>query len=766
MNQDRADRWQLPRNSRLFVVGDPLLPGSPDWMDASVATFVEHVSNRAYPCHFGRQSLGVGDVLGTWLTPGDGAATLAASLASFLATAASAPQRRAVLACFVAPDLSGPDHLENEKIFWNLVRGLHAVDPVPWPTQMPADPDEAAWEFCFGGQSMFVFAAVPTHHRRLSRRFGDGMILLFQPRHVFRGIEGGTPAGDAARTMIRQRLAAWDLAPLHPAMGNYGDADNREWMQYFIEDVDPMVEAVGCPIAPDGTWRGVIGWIEDQAQRTPEEVAIVDHDAVVTYADMLDRVAVLGTRIADAGAGRGIRTGVMVDRSLDSVIAVLACLWAGSAYVPVDPGAPLARRTQLLEEAGAGIVVVASDHLGAVPAFVETVVLTDEPSGPPPTRLRDEVLADDLAYVIYTSGSTGVPRGVAVTHGQLANAVFAQHAVERPRPEAFLLPISLCFDAAGAAVYWTLTSGGILIIPDDDQVRDVAELRRLTALYEVTHTDSTPSLYSRILGEDAAGLDSLRCVQVGGEPCPSELLARHRRLLPSCYFENNYGPTEASIWATTHLVPPQDPEAYDEAVLTIGDPVRGVGVLLLDDELDPVPDGTDGELYITGDGVALGYLGRAGATAERFLPDPSEGRSGRRMYRSGDRARRDDRGRLHFLGRRDSQVKLRGFRVELGEIEQALHTHPDVDEACAVVVEVGGADTLVGLVRSHEGQASDASLAAHLMQRLPGHAVPRRYVQVDDFPRLVSGKVDRRRLATLALRVPATAVPAVPEASL
>ena len=760
--QDRTPRWRIPVGSRLFVVGDPLPPESPAWLGGPTSTFVDLVSDEGYPCHFGRQSLGVGDVFGTWLTAAEDATTLAAGVANFLDIATAYPTRRAVLACFVQPESPTWAHQHYERRFWNLLRALHASDPKPWPTDVPVDPDDAAWEFCFGGRSMFVFAAAPTHNRRKSRRLGESFVLLFQPRHVFDGIEGGTPAGGAARTIIRRRVKAWDDAPLHPAMGNYGDPNNREWPQYFIDDADPApaADALSCPFMPDGSWRGVAGWIEDQAQRTPDAVALVDGAASVTYAEMLDRVAALGAQLVAAGAGRGDRVGVFVDRTHDSVLAMLACLWSGCAYVPIDPATPLARRSQLLDDAGIELALCSRQHLAAIPPAVRTVVLSDDVPRGPVTQRRAEVRADDLAYVIYTSGSTGTPKGVMVTHGQLAHAVFAQHALERPPPEAFLLPISLCFDAAGVGLYWTLTSGGLLVLPDHEQVRDPAVLRRMIARYGITHIDSTPALFDRVLGQDGAGLHSLRCVIVGGESCPSELLSRHRRLLPDCIFENNYGPTEASIWATAHVVTPTDPETYaDRPVLTIGEPIHGAGVVLLAEDLGVAPGEEEAEIYITGDGVADGYIGHPAATAERFLPDPFSGRPGRRMYRTGDRAQRDRWGRLHFFGRLDSQVKLRGFRVELGEVEEALRSHPEVDEACAVVVDLGGADTLVGVIRACTGAASDASLSVHLMQRLPGHAVPRRYVRVEAFPRLVSGKLDRRRLMSLAQSTPVTCVP-------
>ncbi|NUR28129.1 MAG: amino acid adenylation domain-containing protein, partial [Catenulispora sp.] len=367
-----------------------------------------------------------------------------------------------------------------------------------------------------------------------------------------------------------------------------------------------------------------------------------------------------------------------------------------------------------------------------------------EGSGPPADRPpADAAGPDHLAYVLYTSGSTGAPKGVMVTHRQLALATLAQRVPDRPWPEAFLLPISFSFDASGVGLWWTLTSGGALIIPADGDHRDPGRLRELIQLYGATHTDCTPALYDLILGDDPMPLASLRCAIVGGEVLPPALVARHRALLPECVLENNYGPTEVAVWAATHVLR-GDGERFEDRV-PIGRPIACTTAHVLGPDLAPVPDGELGELFLGGGNVARGYQLRPGLTGERFLPDPDA--PGARMYRTGDLVRRTEAGLLEFHGRADSQVKVRGHRVELGEVEAALRTHPDVVEAAAALRTVAGEPVLVAYLGLAPGtQLSDVALRAHLAPRLPASFLPSRIVRLAALPRHANGKLDRAAL--------------------
>jgi len=319
------------------------------------------------------------------------------------------------------------------------------------------------------------------------------------------------------------------------------------------------------------------------------------------------------------------------------------------------------------------------------------------------------------------------------------------------------MSISFSFDASAVGVYWTLSAGGCLILPTDDAHRDPQRLRALIERFGVTHTDCTPSLYDLILGDDPAPLRSLRCVQVGGETCPADLALRHQRLLPDCAFENNYGPTEATIWSTTNVLVPGLPIAAGN--VPIGRAIPGVHTYVLGASLHPVVAGQPGELFVGGAGVARGYHDRPAETAQRFLPDPFAARPGQRMYRTGDLVRELSDGSLDFVGRRDAQVKLRGYRIELGEIETALQAHPDVAKAVVEVRDVAGESILVAYVQLRNGRpGTEVALTSHLAPRLPEHMVPRRYVRIDAWPCTANGKLDRGSLpdpASLKAQVPA-----------
>ncbi|HWB35869.1 MAG TPA: AMP-binding protein, partial [Rugosimonospora sp.] len=551
------------RSARLFTVGRGTYPdGAPAWLPATLDEFVTNVGDSGYPCYFGRQALDRDDLFGVWVPRGQPVAALGADLREFLAATRPYPRRRMVLAAFFEPEPGERDHEWYGDRFWSVLAGLNDQDEAPRPADIPDSPRDPRWEFSFGGTAMFVFAAAPTHRERRSRRLGPGLVMLFQPRNVFHGIEGGTRGGTAARERIRSYLREWDAAPPHPSMGEYGDESNFEWNQYFIGDhARPMFAR--CPVDPERDAR-LHDLFSAQARRTPDALALVAGTTTMDYRT-LDRAAdSLAAHLTAKGIGPEHLVGVMADRSAETVVSLLAVLKAGAAYVPVDPAYPEARRAYLLEDAGVDVVLTPRRLVASVPVGPRWLLLSDDTGTgtgriPAPARNGGAALPDNLAYVIYTSGSTGEPKGVAVTHRQIVHSTAVQYAVERPYPEAFLLPVSFSFDASGVGLYWTLTTGGTLVLPTDAEHRDPERLRELISRYAVTHIDCAPSLYDVLLGaagEGAAALRSLRLVQVGGEQCPPALVARHRDLLPECVFENNYGPTEATIWSTTNVLEP------------------------------------------------------------------------------------------------------------------------------------------------------------------------------------------------------------------
>lgn len=483
---------------------------------------------------------------------------------------------------------------------------------------------------------------------------------------------------------------------------------------------------------------------ERQVDLSPDACAVSHLGEELSYAALDAWANRLAHRLQAAGVGPESRVAVIAERCTETVAAILAVLKAGGSYVPVDPGNPPRRFHYLMTDAGADVLVTPRALVAAVPEGRWTTILSDrdELAGEPAHRPDTAVDPANAAYVIYTSGSTGEPKGVAVAHHQVVHTVVAQQELNRPLPAAFLLLVSFAFDACAVGFYWTLATGGQLVVPSPAEHRDPRALRELVARHRATHVDCTPSLYSVILGDDATPLASLHLAFVGGEACPHELVARHHALLPDCLLVNNYGPTEATVWVTSAELTP-DGAAVEDAPVPIGTPISGAEIHLLDEEMAPVEPGSVGELYLGGTVVARGYHRRPGLTAEWFLPDPWAAPGGR-MYRTGDRARLLPDGQLAYCGRVDHQVKVRGYRIELAEVEHALRSHPSVAEAVVDVRTTAGGPGLVAWV---SGELPDPdALTAHLSALLPGHMVPGRILVLDTVPRNVAGKIDRPSL--------------------
>ncbi|HEV2736114.1 MAG TPA: non-ribosomal peptide synthetase, partial [Longimicrobiaceae bacterium] len=366
--------------------------------------------------------------------------------------------------------------------------------------------------------------------------------------------------------------------------------------------------------------------------------------------------------------------------------------------------------------------------------------LSEPGGGDPEDASVVRVRPENLAYVIYTSGSTGRPKGVAVPHRAVVNFLESMRAAPGLAAGDTLLAVTtLAFDIAGLELLLPLTTGARVAIADRETASDGARLREVIAASGATVMQATPATWRMLLEAGWEGSPGLR-VLCGGEALPRELADR---LAARCgELWNLYGPTETTIWSTARRVEP------GEGAVPIGTPIANTRVYLLDRGLEPVPPGLAGELYVGGEGVARGYLGRAGLTAGAFVPDPFGGEPGARMYRTGDRARWRADGVLEYLGRTDHQVKLRGFRIELGEVEAALRAQDPVRDAVAVLVErAPGDQLLVGYVVAEGGAApTPAELRAGLRERLPEHMVPGAFVVLDRLPLTAGGKLDRRAL--------------------
>ncbi|MFF8959710.1 amino acid adenylation domain-containing protein [Streptomyces sp. NPDC014894] len=476
------------------------------------------------------------------------------------------------------------------------------------------------------------------------------------------------------------------------------------------------------PVTP----LGLAGRFLRQAAATPEGLALIAGDEEWSYARLAARAGVLAARLTALGAGPETLIAVALPRSADLVAALLAVAAAGAAYVPVDPDFPAERVAHLLADSRPLLTVDADSPVVTGAGLPEDAAV----SGPLP---GERPHPDGVAYVIHTSGSTGAPKGVVVTHEGLANLLDAMAETLSAGPGQRLLAVTtVSFDIAALELFVPLVTGAAVILADRDQSRDPMLLAALAERAGATHLQATPSLW-RGLTEAAPRLVRGLTVLSGGEPLPADLAGELAdggdRLL------NLYGPTETTVWSTAADLGDGGGDPH------IGTALRNTTLRLLDSWLRPVPDGTPGELYIGGSGVARGYLGRAALTSGRFVADPY-GVPGARIYRTGDLAARLPDGTLRVLGRADHQLKVRGHRVEPGEIEAVLRSHPAVGDA--VVVGSPDASGAVRLIGYLTGDA--AGVREFLGERLPEYLVPSLLIELDEMPLTPNGKTDRAAL--------------------
>ncbi|WP_240124776.1 amino acid adenylation domain-containing protein, partial [Streptomyces sp. MUM 136J] len=484
---------------------------------------------------------------------------------------------------------------------------------------------------------------------------------------------------------------------------------------------------------------------ERQVARTPDAVAVVCGDGVVSYAELNARANRLARLLVGRGVGPESVVALVLPRSVDLLVAMLAVLKAGGAYVPVDPQYPVERVQYMLQDSDPIAVVVAEDSDVEIPEGAVRVLVRDSESGFSDGDVLDgerlSVLGvEGAAYVIYTSGSTGRPKGVVVSHRGVPNLAADHIARLGVTGGSRLLQFaSPSFDAAVADVWPAWLAGAALVVASAEELVPGRALVDLIVRSGVTHVTLPPAVLPVLEAE--GGLPGSVTLIVAGEVCPPDVAARWargRRML------NVYGPTEATVASTA-----SDPLAGGVvAVPPIGRPLWNTRAYVLDGSLQPVPAGVTGELYLAGVQLARGYLNRPGLTAERFVADPY-GPAGERMYRTGDVARWRADGNLEYVGRADDQVKVRGFRIELGEVEAVLTAHPQVAQAAVLAREdrPGDKRLVAYVVPANSAEQPDpATLRRYVGESLPEFMVPATVMVLDAFPLTVNRKIDRRAL--------------------
>ncbi len=489
---------------------------------------------------------------------------------------------------------------------------------------------------------------------------------------------------------------------------------------------------------------------EEQAEKTPEAVALVFGEERLTYAELNGRANRLARGLQRLGVGPEVLVGVLTERSIEMVVGLLAVLKAGGAYVPADPTYPSERLAFMLEDARVSVLLTQERLKAALPEHSAVVVslddwekvASDDASNPPRAATPD-----NLAYVIYTSGSTGKPKGVAIEHHSTVTLLHWSREVFKPEQLAGVLAsTSICFDLSVFEIFVTLAAGGKVILAEN-----ALQLPALAAAGEVTLVNTVPSAMAELVRTGGVPA-SVTTVNLAGEPLPNALVQQTYAATQATQVWNLYGPSEDTTYSTYALIP-----EVPQSTPPIGRPIADTQVYLLDRRLQPVPVGIPGELFIGGDGLSRGYLQRPELTAEKFIPDPFGARAGGRLYRTGDLARYLPDGQLEYVGRIDHQVKVRGFRIELGEVETVLGGHPGVRD----VIVVANLDTpelarLVAYVVAREGRGSltPSELRGYLRALLPEYMVPSVFVMLDELPLTPNGKVDRRALPAPGTQAP------------
>jgi amino acid adenylation domain-containing protein len=484
--------------------------------------------------------------------------------------------------------------------------------------------------------------------------------------------------------------------------------------------------------------------IEAQARRTPQRPALAFEGAKLTYAELERRASRLARELQRLGAGPDARVGLFLERSLDMVVAILGILKSGAAYVPIDPAYPQDRVSFMVADAGLKLAVSGSR------LAVQTIAIDSFDWSGDAEPLEKAVRPEHLAYVIYTSGSTGRPKGVGIEHRNIVN--YVRGVAERLELEAGMnhaLVSTIAADLGNTVLFPALATGGCLHVISQARAENGAALAEYFEHESIDVLKIVPSHLAALQsGRSPESLMPARRLVLGGEASRLDWIARLHAAAPHCRIFNHYGPTETTVGVLTYGLGAELP-ATSTGALPLGRPLPGSSVYLLDESGAPVKAGDKGEIYVGGAFVARGYLGRPELTAERFVPDRFSSAAGARLYRTGDLARELPDGSLEFCGRVDHQVKVHGFRVELGEIESTLKSHAEVRDAAVIAREEEvGEKRLVACVVS---TLATTALREHLKERLPPYMVPSAFIRLERLPLNANGKVDRQALAALPL---------------
>ncbi|MDZ8064840.1 MAG: non-ribosomal peptide synthetase [Nostoc sp. DedQUE08] len=487
---------------------------------------------------------------------------------------------------------------------------------------------------------------------------------------------------------------------------------------------------------------------EAQVEKTPDAVALIFNNQHLTYRDLNNRANQLAKHLRSLGVGTEILVGICIERSLEMVIALLAILKAGGAYVPLDPGYPQERLAFMLSDTQVSVLLTQKELVTKLPTHTAFVICLDADWNTIAQNSKDNlstsVTADNLAYVMYTSGSTGTPKGVSVIHRGVVRLVKETNYAQLTPEEVILQLAPISFDASTFEIWGCLLNGGRLVIYPPN-TPSLEELGQIIQQYQVTTLWLTAGLFHLIVDKKIDALKSLRQLLAGGDVLSVPHVQKFLQTVENCQLINGYGPTENTTFTCCHpITAPLQPDVS----IPIGRPIANTQVYILDKNLQSIPIGEAGELYIGGDGLARGYLNRPDLTAEKFISHSFYNNLATRLYKTGDLARYLPDGNIEFLGRIDNQVKIRGFRIELGEIEREIAQHPDVREIVVLARQDEAVEKQLTayIVPHYNSGYTHNKLRGFLQQRLPNYMVPSAFMMLESLPLTANGKVDRHKL--------------------
>jgi amino acid adenylation domain-containing protein len=494
--------------------------------------------------------------------------------------------------------------------------------------------------------------------------------------------------------------------------------------------------------------KSIVEVFQEQVEGNPDSVAICFKEATLTYRELNRRANRLAHYLRELGVGTETTVAVCLERRPELIVGMLGILKAGASYLPLEPGFPRQRLKTMIDAARARVLLTQKQLTDLLPEAATTLRLAEDWQAVAKCsayNLAELPGPENLAYVMYTSGSTGIPKGIAVPHRGVVRLLCGTDYVPFGRNEVFLQMAPAGFDASTFEIWGALLHGASCVLADGDAAA-VDQIRRVIANRQITIAWLTSSLFNSIIDQDAQALAGLKRLLIGGERLSVRHVREAQQCLPGTRIVNGYGPTEDTTFTCCYVID-GDRENYHRGV-PIGAPIANTRVYVLDKEMNPVPIGVTGEMYAGGDGLARGYLGQPGLTAEAFLPDEYSGPPGNRLYRTGDLVRYRADGKIEFIGRTDTQIKLRGYRVEIEEVENALATCPQVRQ-CAVELKenhLRERELVAYVAPARYGEVSERDLRSHLKDILPDYMVPAWFVLLEALPLSPRGKIDRNAL--------------------